>query len=558
MRRKAIYGNRGFQKITDHFYSELLSRNPVTATWLGEHQFDSLLPEVGAEAIEKEISFLRKMKDSYSSLPESDLSIDERIDREIAINFASIHLFLNEDLQRWKLGKDLAMHIGDSIFLLFVRDFAPLHQRVEAMISRLESVPMFLASGKTLFQKVPALWGEIYLDSARNLPALLDTIETSISNQVPGFLLNNFSKACITAKKALVDFTNWFKNAIMPKAEHDWAMGEGAFQTLMQLRNLGLSTSEMLDIGKTSLRKSSDRIDLLSRKILGTSSSCDKRSVNEVHNRIKANCPQTFEQALEAYKDSVRRSKAFVELNQFATLPENEDLEIMETPDFMAHVIPFAAYMGPEKSAKFQKGTYLVTRNKNKIELGRFNYSDISNTSIHEGYPGHHLQLTGQNLHPSKLRIFSESTELIEGWAHYCEEAIMERGFESTNENYFIQANDEVFRAARILIDINLHGKKWSFDKALSFLMEQTNMDKPSAIAEMKRYTQTPGYQVSYLTGKHLIKEMKEKLKNRFKSDLNDRDFHDLLIYEGSLPIFLGKKYYPEILLERFKEESKI
>jgi uncharacterized protein (DUF885 family) len=161
-------------------------------------------------------------------------------------------------------------------------------------------------------------------------------------------------------------------------------------------------------------------------------------------------------------------------------------------------------------------------------------------------------------LHPSKLRIFSEGAELVEGWAHYCEEAIMEKGFESTSENCFIQANDEIFRAARILIDINLHGKKWNFEKALSFLMEQTNMDKPSAIAEMKRYTQTPGHQVSYLTGKHLIKNMKNKLKQKFKNDLTDKDFHDLLIYEGSLPIFLGEKYYPEILIERFKEESRI
>jgi uncharacterized protein (DUF885 family) len=555
MRRQADYSHKGFKKVSDYYYKELLSRNPITATWLGEHQYDEILPETGAESIDREIAFYREMKDSFSSIPENELSLDERLDRSIAIHFSTIHLFFEEDLKRWKQGKDLAMQIGDSVFLLFARSFAPLTDRIQAIIARLKSVPMFLMSGKTLFQNVPPLWGEIYLDSAKNLPAFLDTIENSIKAEVPEILVKEFAKVSLEAKKALAAYSNWLKHAIMPSAKGNWALGKGAFQALLNIRKLGLNNAEILDIGNTYLTKASSKLDLLGSKILGVSGKIGIAGRTEVHGKIRNHCPANFDQALLAYKDSVKRSRAFVEVSHFATLPENEELEVVETPNFMSHVIPFAAYIGPERKSKVQKGTYLVTRSSNN--LGRNSYADISNCSIHEGYPGHHLQLTGQNLHPSSLRIFSESAELVEGWAHYCEEEIKSYGFESSNENYFMQSYDELFRAARILIDVNIHQQTWSFEKALNFLMESTQMDKSSALAEMKRYTQTPGYQLSHLTGKYLIKKLKNDLKQDFGADFNDKSFHDLIIYEGNVPIYLGKEYYPKMMKENLKRAQK-
>lgn len=556
MRRKPVYTHAGFASVSDKYYDELLSRSPVTATWLGEHSYDGILPEIGAEAVAKEISFLRNMKDAFSSLPERELSLDERLDREIAIHFTTQHLFMKEDLQRWKLGKDLAMDIGDSIFLLFVRNFAPLHERVESMISRLKATPIFLMSGKTLFQKVPLLWGEIYLESAKNLPALLDTIENSIEGYVPEVLITKFRKASLRAKKAIGNYSNWLKQAIMPNATSEWALGDAAFGAMLKVRKLGLSKNEMLDVGNSSLRIAKDKENLFARKILGISGRGTETTKDEAFNKIRTHCPANFEMALVAYKDAVARGREFIRQSKFATLPENEELEVIETPSFMSHVVPFAAYIGPDRTSKHQRGTYLVTRSQHNSDLGRYNYANISNFSIHEGYPGHHLQLCGHNLHPSKMRTFSESDELVEGWANYCEQVIKEYGFENSDENYLIQANNEVFKAARVMIDINIHTKVWTFDKGCQFLMETTKMDKFSALAEMKRYTQTPGYQLSHLIGKHLIKEMKQNLKQEYKSDYSDLKFHDLIIYQGNMPIFLGKDYYPKMMKADFEAKN--
>lgn len=549
MRRRPVYRHEGFRQLAEHFYQEMLRRDPLTATWLGEHQYDGLLPEVGAEAVEKEIAFYRAMRDRFNALPERELSLDERLDRAVMLHLCEQTLFLQEDLRRWRLGSDLAMTIGNSLFLLFVRDFAPLAQRMESIVSRLKAVPMYLMAGRTLFQDVPPLWGELFLESAARLPDLLDAIATAIKGQVPAPLQQDYANAAAGARKALEQFQTWFRHAIMPKAHGDWALGSGPFQALLQVRRLGFMPSELRDLGDTCLRRAQDRLDQMAHRLVGSSSRTRPETRQEAFARIRSKRPPTFEHALEAYRDAVARSRAFVEMTKFATLPEEETLEIVETPSYMAHLIPFAAYLSPERTARPQKGIYLVTRHPG-TELSRHSYADISNTSVHEGYPGHHLQLSLANLHPSRLRVFASSVELTEGWALYCEEAMKHRGFEATEENLFVQTADECWRAARVLLDVNLHQKTWTFDQGLQFLIEQTQMSETAARAELHRYTMTPGYPLSYLVGKHLLQTLKEDLHREFAGDFTDREFHDLVLGEGSLPLFLGREFYPQMLRE--------
>ncbi|NLI74824.1 MAG: DUF885 domain-containing protein [Candidatus Riflebacteria bacterium] len=549
MRRQPVYRHPGFRKIAEHFSQEMLRRDPLTATYMGEHQYDGLLPEVGAEAVEKEIAFHRSMRDAFQALPERELSLDERLDRAVMVQLCQQALFFQEDLRRWRLGSDLATTIGDSLFLLFVRDFAPLAQRLEAIVSRLRSVPVFLMSGRTLFQDVPPRWGEIYLESADRLPDLFDALAKAIAGRVPATLQQEFAKAAAAARLALEQFRTWFTNAIMPNAHGDWALGAGPFQALLQLRRLGFVSGELHELGDVCLRQAHDRIDQMAHRLVGTGARPRAEIRKEAYSRVQGKGPATFEQALDTYRDAVARSRAFVEMTRFATLPDEERLEIVETPSYMAHLIPFAAYLSPERTARPQKGIYLVTRGP-AADLARHNYADISNTSVHEGYPGHHLQLSAANLHPGQMRSFAGSIELCEGWALYCEEAMKHRGFEASEENLFIQAKDECWRAARVLIDVNIHQKTWTYDQGVQFLIEHTSMDEAAARAEMNRYTLTPGQPLSYLVGKHLLTRLKEDLQREFGGDFSDLAFHDLVLYEGSIPLSLAREYYPQMMRE--------
>ncbi|HAE40753.1 MAG TPA: hypothetical protein DCG57_19285 [Candidatus Riflebacteria bacterium] len=553
---QAQYSHPGFKNVSDHFYREFISRNPVTASWMGDHQFDGLLPDVGADAVERNISFLRDMQHNFSSLPENELSIDEKIDREAMLQFIDQQLFWESDLNRWQLGRDLAMNIGDAIFLLFVRDFAPISDRVQSIISRLRSVPAFLMAGKTLFQKVPALWGEIYLESARNLPGFIDTIENSIGKKIQPVLHNEFKIVAAEAKRALAEFANWLKHAVLPKAESEWSLGPNGFYALLAVKKLGLNQNEILELGKQVLQNANEKLESLSCLILGIDTGSATGARAEVQKRIRSHAPKTFELSLESFRDALNRSRSFVASSGFASIPENEELDVVETPDFMSHLIPFSAYIGPEKTAGAQKGTYLLTRSSS-IDQTRYNFADIVNCAIHEGYPGHHLQLASQNLHPGKMRAFCESIELIEGWASYCQNMIREMGFETSPESMFAHATEEVFNAARLITDVNLQTRTWSFNEAVRFLMEQTKIDRASALAEIKRQTQSPGCQTAGLAGESLLRQIKLELQRQFKSDFTDRAFHDLVLYQGSLPLATARQFYPQLLKAEFKENHR-
>ena len=80
-----------------------------------------------------------------------------------------------------------------------------------------------------------------------------------------------------------------------------------------------------------------------------------------------------------------------------------------------------------------------------------------------------------------------------------------------------------------------------SFEEAVEFLVRETGMDREAAKAEVKRYTYTPGYQLSYLLGKHMFKELREYAKKRLGSKFSERWFHDTLLYAGSVPIKYAK-----------------
>ena len=556
MLHQAVYQHQGFAGLAEYYYRELVSRNPVTATWLGEHSFDGLLPETGADAIDRHLSFLRELRSAFSTLPENDLSVDERIDRESIIHFADQQIFRDEDLQMWKMGRDLALTIGDALFLLFIRDFAPLSERVKSMIMRLKAVPMFLMSGKTLFQRVPLERGELYLESAGNLSVFIETIGDSIRRYIPPALQIEYAHAAGEAKKAIAEFTAWFKHAIMPRANAEWAVGQSAFQAMLINRKSGMNLNEITELAGRTINEAAGQLENLSCVILGTTTGKAAGARNEAMKRIRHHAPASFDQVLAVYRDAATRTRAFLDLSGFASLPGNEELEIIETPGYMRHIIPEAAYFGPEKRSSSQRGFYLLTREQEPA-TGRHNYADIANRVIHHGYPGHHLHLSALNAHPGLLRPFADNKEISEGWASYCQDALRERGFETSGESLFAQAAEKLFSATLLMTDVNLQTRTWSKDQAVQFLVDQTRIDKETAGLEIRRQMLVPGCHINRLTGHQHLLNIKAELQQKFGNDFTDRTFHDLILYQGGVPVNVARSYFPQIVQQNLKAGNR-
>jgi uncharacterized protein (DUF885 family) len=163
--------------------------------------------------------------------------------------------------------------------------------------------------------------------------------------------------------------------------------------------------------------------------------------------------------------------------------------------------------------------------------------ASIPVTALHEAYPGHHLQLTFANQVgslPRKLGGFL-STLFIEGWAFYCEELMEELGDIDQPIQKLARLQAQLWRAARIVLDVSLHTGEATVEEAIDFLVEQAGLEPGDATAEVRRYTQSPTQPQSYLMGKLQILEIVDEYKRRHP-DASLREMHDAILGCGSLP----------------------
>jgi len=310
-----------------------------------------------------------------------------------------------------------------------------------------------------------------------------------------------------------------------------------------------MTVEQIYAVGQKMLGDSQRQLKVLARGIQPGA------SVKEASEIVKSDHPVAFPEALAYTEKVMRDARQFVIDHDLMTVPPYEELKVIETPAYIRHVIPFAAYSSPGKFEKKQQGLYMVTPVEDKPEMLReHNFAGTRNTAVHEAYPGHHLQLACSNLNPSLARALVQAVESIEGWAHYCEDMMKQAGFANDARTKFVQIQDQVWRACRIIIDVDLHCGRMTFDEAVEMLVREAGMERPGALAEVKRYTYNPAYQLSYLIGKHLIMQLKADVKRAMGRTYTDKFFHDTYLYAGSLPM----KYMRRLFELKLKELKKL
>jgi uncharacterized protein (DUF885 family) len=528
-----------FEKIGQEMLDKFLDNNPDYATQLGLHDpYDYQLPTGSAERYLRDIELMREtLKRLNNSVKRDQLNVQHRIDWE-AIDLAYKQgEFAFYELKMHELNPDAFTDLGGVVFLMFTRDYAPLEKRVDAIAARVEKIPKYLEEFRSRFDRSQPvkLWTEIAIETAQNMGGLFQFVLFATKDHVSQKVHERLSKAVENLQPALKEHMEWLQ-ALLLKAKEQWALGREKFEKLLKLRGLSMASDEILSLGLRYLKEMKAERERLAKQI------APGKSLEEVKKAIESKSPETFEEALKYTRKVMEEAKAFIQAKKLITVYPEDTLTIEETPAFLAPLIPFAAMSMPARFDKPQIGTYIVTRPKDIANLGNhLNYASIRNTAVHEAFPGHFLQGTLSN-RGSIFQLLTQGTETIEGWAHYCEQMMAEKGFITDLETRLVQINDVVWRAVRIIVDIKLSRGEMNFEEATTMLMQEAGMSKEGAEAEVKRYTQTPGYPLSYLLGKHLILKLKEEVKQKMGNKFDEKFFHDTIASNGYLPLSMVRK----------------
>lgn len=266
------------------------------------------------------------------------------------------------------------------------------------------------------------------------------------------------------------------------------------------------------------------------------------KTVADILEEAKADHP-TAEGLLAAYEAAMAGARQYVIDHDIATIPAGESLRIIETPAYLRPIMPYAGYMPAGILEEQQEDLYRhaggpgVAAELQEQQLKGHYHAKLPVTALHEAYPGHHLQLTCSNRTktiPRRMASFLSSL-FVEGWAFYCEELMEQLGYIATPVQRLGRLSDQLWRAGRIILDVSLHTGGMTVDEAVGFLVNECRLEPHNALAEVRRYTQSPTQPQSYLMGKLQILALVADYR-RAHPEASLREMHDAILACGSLP----------------------
>ena len=529
-----------FYHQAERFINRMMAEAPVLATQLGDHRFDDCLADYSKTALGRQQQGIKNTIEALEGFDTASFDVDAQIDHRLTIQVAR-SIVRGFDKFEWHL-RNPGTYCDEAtggVFLLLIREFAPLEERLQKVLGRLRAIPEVLAQGKQNIQpeRVPPVWNQVALDSAQQGLGLFTMLIPALAQQAPK-LAPQLNEASQKAAQALQDYAGFLQGQVAPQAKGDFAAGKELFEELLRDNHmLDYTADELLKMGWTLFEDTKAQMKRLAEEI-GSG-----KTVKELLEQAKADHPAA-EELLDVYRQEMAKVRQFVVDRGIVTIPEGESLKIEPTPPYLRGIIPYAAYMMPGPLEKVQQGIFLVTpvdpqspAEEQSEKLKGHNYAELPVTALHEAYPGHHLQLVYANTVGSMPRKLGAliSTLFIEGWAFYCEELLEQLGYLDKPSQRLGRLSGQLWRAARIILDVSLHTGRMTVEEGIQFLVERASLERSNAQAEVRRYTMSPTQPMSYLMGKLEILSLIDEYKKRHPQR-SLREVHDAVLSCGSLP----------------------
>ena len=524
---------RDFADLSRSVVDEILSWDPSYATQLGMRKYDHHMMDPSKEAFDHQVARLSEFIEMVEEFEDGQLTPDQVIDRDLAAYMFRLRRFEISRLRIHEQTSFAEAEIGRALFFLFVRDDRPLEARMDAVVSRLDKTPEFLHSARKTLSHPYRMWVEMALAVGKELPTFIELIRAAalaeLKSEEP---MMRLSSAAEKAMEALIAYERWLLEDVLPEAGDENSISSEDLGEYMKLKEFDTTPDEAIEISGISL-------NMVNRQRVELAKKMDPNgTLSSALHAMKQEHTATFEGVLKAYREWIGKARDFVISRNLATVPDGEKLLVIETPQFMRRQAPFAAQYEPGKYSESMTGLFLVTPDESNPELLKEHcYAAIANTSVHEGYPGHHLQGICSNQNPSDIRTLSASPCFGEGWALYCEGMMFSQGFQKTDTGKLAQLNDLAFRIVRVKADVCLARKAMTPEEVADLLTRETGMERNAALDEARSYTQGITYYMSYFLGMLEMLRLREDVEAALGDRFDLRQFHDSLLNAGCLPM---------------------
>jgi len=539
----------------DNFFTAYYRNRPVNATFIGVHEYDHALPDFSENGAGDVLAEMEAMLAQLQSLPEEPLSPAEKIDRVLAEGFLKIQSweFRSNHFQRG----NPSTYTGEAIFgllSLFLTNFAPLSERVEAAIARMEAIPAFLKQGQNNLHQAPLAWTERAIQECKGALAFL---RQGVGLLIQEEALENprFSRVASNAAVAFEDFLSFLENELSAHPSQDYACGEQVFDLLMR-------QGHFIDLDQeTIVAYAEQELEAAQAYLIDHAGDFRASTPDEALAQL-ADLHPTVQNYQARYTELWEAARATSQAHNLLTWPDFP-IRYVPQPKWARQAAPYLYFLFYRAPAAFNRPSihdYLITPIDDSLPpaeqeklLRLTNDSTIKlNHVVHHGGIGHHIQ----NWHAyrcqsrvgqvaavdcaSRIAMFCGGT-MAEGWAVYATDLIAETGFLTPLEHYS-EYQTRRRMCARAIVDVRLHQGRFTLHDAAEFYQHRAGMNTSAAMSEAVKNSMFPCAAMMYVFGCDRIHRLRRELSVRLGRQFDLCRFHDTFLSYGSIPVELIAK----------------
>lgn len=560
----------------------LLEETPTSASSYGIHgredepyYFDRRMPDPSPEARARFAMKRAALQEKLSAMDVGALSRAEQIDHHILSKRVAYHRMLAEELQTWQDPLTWTGSLGSAFSGLVLRDYAPLEDRLTSFGARCGQTPGYLSGVRE------ALGDKTVLPPEMNKTIAVSNLEgmtregTLFDKTLPDLLSSSgldekqaasIRADCEKAVASIREFTAWFGETVVPREHGEWRLGKEVYDRKYDLQlDYPLNPDELLARAEKWLEEKGAELVSVGRSIHDeylkeeiksgalqpAAELDDQQVVRNIFTKLSEDRSTVDTLIADSYAlaDSI---VGFVNEHNLMDLPPTSKLRIENIPPHLSGVavamISTAPPFEPELESVWFWDLPLLSGSEGFLK--EYNRPALAVVYIHEGVPGHFVQLEYSNRAERTIPKVFWNGAMVEGWAAYITTQLVDRGYTVYPEEpwgHEIQqmVDDKMVLRGVInaIIDLRLHRTDWPEEEAVKLMLEKGFQEPSEANGKLVRAKVSSVQLASYFAGHYAIEEILAEYKDKLGSDFSYKVFNERLVGAGSPPFFAIREF---------------
>jgi len=540
-----MYPSEPFPHFVDDYLAYLQEVLPSQASLDGVHLHDDLLEDLSRPAIDAHVRTLSGFGRRLHQIDSTLLPPVEQVEHPIVAANIEARMFELEVARNWDRNPHIyADALGTSLATQALFAYAPEPERARRVVSKLRQVMRLVQSARDNIKEAPGIFVKVGLETWRGTLRFIEAdLPRAFSSLDDLHILGDLADTSTEAATAITSYIDYLETDLAPRAKASFRLGREKFeQKLKHEEGITLTAERLLTIALREFGEVQEEFRSVAGRLNGGDPIDTWRRAKEDH-------PQPG-QLVSVGQQQVVELTEFVQRQGIVTVPDGEPVVVAPSPDFYRWAFASMWTPGPFESKPSRAYYYLTDVDRSwpperqEEHLRDFNIPTLWNVSIHEVFPGHFLQsrhLRGVDSKVRKSTFFAPSS-FVEGWAHYCEQMMMEAGFRRGDASIRLgQLSEALVRLARVVVAIRLHCEDMSVEQGMRFFRDEAFLEEANARREAERGTFDPTYLV-YSVGKLMLLKLRRDYKEQQGTKYSLRGFHDALLAQGSAPFWAHRR----------------